>query len=1210
MYERRKRDFVKWLPLLFGLFLMAVSASGCGCDNKSTGEGAENNEVITDGGTDKGNIESEPEFDGTCTKRCDCPQGQECSEGKCVPTTIPVYCCDREGCPTGQSCNDFEDKPSVCAPRDTCKHPCDCKQGLGCVNGFCTATRKPTYCCERAGCKPGETCESIRGGQKTCGDEGATCNTACDCVSGLACINGQCSRSGQPVYCCEDSNCPTGERCQNSKGGFDTCQQQQACKTACDCQTGQACNNGKCESQPIPVYCCGKPDVCPAGQACERADGQRDKCPAEAQCKTPCDCAQGQDCQSGRCVVNPFPVYCCQLAGCPPNAACTNANGNQGTCSSPPCNNDAECGKASCNQTGDRCSQVTPTCQRGICINTVNEGTGVCDPTNGSCRIASECKVDCDCPQGQSCTNGKCTPPNPGAPARYCCIKTGCPAGQACFQPNGSPGVCPKVECRNSQDCGNPTCQNVGNDCVQFKPFCDDAGQCSTTRGAIQNNSQCGADGICGPTQAQCKTACDCNQGQDCQGGRCISTPSPVYCCENAGCPPGVKCIDRTGTTGTCKQVACKTDADCGGSGCRDAGNDCLQENFRCDISTNQCFGAGSLVRNAICDAATKTCKPRTSQCRTNTDCGTPTCRQNGQICQQNIPTCNNGTCIGAGSSTVGTCGPNGTCQNAQFCRTACDCPQGQSCQTSPVGTGVCVASSTPTYCCDKAGCPAGEKCINTQNQGDFCKGSCTSACDCPAGQDCINGACTSTTPAVYCCDNPSQCPSGAACKDKTGALKTCPQVQRKCNSPCDCVQGEACTNGFCAATSSTPVFCCSAPGCTPGATCFDSNNLRGTCPRSCSNNCDCNQGERCVQGTCTAQFGAGYCCSKPGCPANFSCTNTNGTTGRCPVQTCTSACNCNQGEDCRNGQCTRVFPPVYCCANTGCPTGSACINAQGQWSTCGGQPACTSACDCNQGEDCYRGQCIRTSPATYCCEKTGCPAGTACVNSQNVTSVCPGVQCTTSCDCNTGQACVRGRCVSTSPATYCCDKTPCPSGNTCEDKSGNIKTCPGPTCTTACDCNQGEDCRGGQCTRVSPAVYCCSKSPCIAGQACVNTNGSSSTCPVQCQTHCDCNQGQRCVNGTCYNSGSTYCCSKTGCPAGRTCYNQNNTTSTCGTSGSTCRVRCDCNQGEECVNGTCQVSSGVPAFCCDKPGCPPGFSCLNTQGTSGFCPTTPPPTP
>lgn len=1095
MRRQRTRDFLKWLPLLFGLLLMAASAGGCGCDDKSTGENTESTEISTDGGTEKIIKENEPEFDGTCSKRCDCPQGQECSEGKCVSTTTPVYCCDRDGCPVGQACNDHEDKPSVCAARQTCKHSCDCKQGLGCVDGFCTATRNPTYCCERIGCPPGQACESARGGQKTCGDEGAACNTACDCIAGIACTNGQCTRTGQLVYCCEDTNCPTGQRCQNRKGGYDLCQQQQACKTACDCNAGQACNSGKCESQPIPVYCCDKPDACPAGQVCDRSDGQRDKCPSQVQCKSPCDCAQGQDCQNGRCVVNPFPVYCCRLAGCPPNAECANPDGSKGTCSTPSCQGDADCGRPTCAQAGDRCSQVRPTCQRGICTNSVNEGPGVCDPNNGTCRLESQCKVDCDCPQSQACVDGKCEITPPGGHPTYCCIKPGCPTGQSCVQPNGTRGLCPSAKCQIPEDCGPPTCQSLGTDCVQFKPFCDDSGQCGTSRGAVSVNSLCGPDGICGPAPIQCKTPCDCAQGQNCLNNRCITDPSaPMYCCENPGCPPGAKCIDRAGQGSSCKQVSCRSDADCGGTICRNAGNDCIQESFRCDIAQGQCFGSGSVQGNAICDAATNTCKPRTAQCRADSDCGAPSCRQNGQLCQQTIPACSNGTCIGTGSSTVGTCAPDGKCQTATFCRISCDCPQGQSCQASPVGTGVCVQSNPPTYCCDKAGCPAGEKCINTQNQGGLCKGSCLSACDCPAGQDCINGACSSTTPAVYCCDNPSQCPAGAACRDKAGTLKTCPQVQRKCNSPCDCVQGEACAGGFCA-TTTKPVYCCTAAGCPAGSECFDKNNLRGTCPRPCTTNCDCNQGERCVQGACTAQFGVGYCCSKPGCPANQVCYNTNGSSGRCPVASCTSACNCTQGDDCRNGTCTRVFPPVYCCSNTNCPTGSACINTSGQWSTCGGQPACTSACDCNQGEDCYRGQCIRTSPATYCCEKTGCPSGTACFDSKGQSGVCPGVQCTTACDCNVGQACLRGRCVSTSPATYCCDKTPCPSGNTCEDKLGNFKTCPGKTCKNACDCNQGEDCRGSVCLRVSPAVFCCSKPGCAPNQTCINVDGTSGRC-------------------------------------------------------------------------------------------------------------------
>ena len=179
------------------------------------------------------------------------------------------------------------------------------------------------------------------------------------------------------------------------------------------------------------------------------------------------------------------------------------------------------------------------------------------------------------------------------------------------------------------------------------------------------------------------------------------------------------------------------------------------------------------------------------------------------------------------------------------------------------------------------------------------------------------------------------------------------------------------------------------------------------------------------------------------------------------------------------------------------------------------------------------------------------------------------------------------------------------------KDKNGKMSTCPGKACKSPCDCTQGEDCRNGNCVRVSPAIYCCTKSGCRAGQACVNANGTKSTCAVECKTHCDCKQqGQPCSNGTCYPVSSYYyCCTKAGCPTGQACYTPQGQRSQCSGSSTTCKVRCECNQGQDCINGQC-VRTPTPAYCCDRTGCPAGYICKDKSDTLGFCPNTPPPPP
>ncbi|TNE52155.1 MAG: hypothetical protein EP343_01790 [Deltaproteobacteria bacterium] len=1263
----------KWYLLALCSLFVIAGAVGCDCGSKPPVNNVDG-VVIKDGGgeavTDAAPTEGSTEQDATCARRCDCPQGQECSAGQCVVPTTPVYCCDRENCPQGVACESNAGQAGVCGLRDQCKQTCDCDQGLACIDGYCTRTNTPVYCCEKSGCVPGQACDSRSGGAGTCGGEGSACVSACDCVSGLACTNGQCTKSSTPVYCCDRQDCPSGQTCETTSGAKGVCGQNLECRSACDCPTGEACSNSKCRKTDLPIYCCDKPESCPAGQACDTKDGQRDKCPVSPGCQQNCDCPQGQFCNNGRCVTGGTQVYCCSKPGCPARAACYNADGSIGNCPGENCTNDASCGKASCVQQGNQCTQTVPRCRDdGSCANEVTSNPGTCDPGVGLCKFAPpQCKTACDCPQTQGCVQGQC---QKTIRPVYCCEKQGCPDKEICFKSDGTTGFCPtQPQCKSDVDCGSNTCQQSGNNCINVLPTCGPNGVCTRTSQTVANaDCKQGSTGrpACVPrTTPECKTDADCpaatcsQSGNNCipstygcVAGKCVPAPGRVV--QNADCRKtssgAAQCVPRP--------PQCTIGADCGKVACKDSGTTCFQSEPRC--SNGQCTTVSSTINNAKCDSAAGKCIQAPIQCktpcdcsqglncvnnqcvksttpvyccsnagcpsgqacvnsngtrgqcaspgcRTDADCGTTSCTQSGTSCVSNVPKCLNGACTTSSVTSTGYCNGGRTCVSVNFCKTNCDCPQGQACRQSvPLpgvpNQGICAGSNPPTYCCDKASCPARQACTDKNGQAGFCPATCKSPCDCNAGEDCVSNKCVTGTKPVFCCDDAQKCPSGAACRDKNNVAGTCKATPRTCKTVCDCVQGEACTNGVCAATTN-PVYCCDNAGCPAGKACQDKNGLTGVCRQPCTEVCDCPQGQRCLQGFCTAGSGTQYCCDKAGCPSNNFCYKKGGGTARCPAQKCTSPCDCTQGQDCRNGQCTNTFPQTYCCSNAGCPTGQACKDTSNKWGTCSGQPACTSPCDCPQGRDCFRGQCIQVSPAVYCCDNVGCPSGQICYNKSNQQSVCAGSTCTTSCDCPTqGQSCVRGRCVYSNPRIYCCSKSNCPSGNTCEDTNGKLGTCPGNACKTACDCNQGEDCRNGNCVRVSPPVYCCSKSNCRAGQACVKTDGTASTCPVQCKTRCDCPQGQDCLSGNCYTRAGAYCCSKAGCPSGQACLTTSGQQSRCGGStGTSCKVRCDCPQGQECTNGTC-VTSPFPVYCCDKTGCPSRFTCQDKTGKTGFCP-------
>jgi hypothetical protein len=80
------------------------------------------------------------------------------------------------------------------------------------------------------------------------------------------------------------------------------------------------------------------------------------------------------------------------------------------------------------------------------------------------------------------------------------------------------------------------------------------------------------------------------------------------------------------------------------------------------------------------------------------------------------------------------------------------------------------------------------------------------------------------------------------------------------------------------------------------------------------------------------------------------------------------------------------VSPPVYCCSKSGCRNGQACVNTNGTSGTC--KPECKVRCDCPQGQDCFSGNCFARAGA-YCCDKAGCPKGQACQSKTGSNSVC-----------------------------------------------------------------------------------------------------------------------------------------------------------------------------------------------------------------------------
>lgn len=126
---------------------------------------------------------------------------------------------------------------------------------------------------------------------------------------------------------------------------------------------------------------------------------------------------------------------------------------------------------------------------------------------------------------------------------------------------------------------------------------------------------------------------------------------------------------------------------------------------------------------SGLCTATASTCDPATGACQSSGTGVKRSCTQNGTTCVQNTPGCTstnrcalqqrsvaNATC----NQSTGLCTPN-----TNQCTVDCDCNQGFLC-----AQGQCIAGFVPTYCCDKSGCPANQRCTDSNGNPGYCPGT------------------------------------------------------------------------------------------------------------------------------------------------------------------------------------------------------------------------------------------------------------------------------------------------------------------------------------------------------------------------------------------------------------------------------------------------------------------------------------------------------
>ncbi len=417
-------------------------------------------------------------------------------------------CSADSDCAAGELCWD-----GICVAR--CAANADCAAGQVCVNGICQVACIPEseICDGRDNDCDGQVDEGfdLMSDPNNCGGCGMVC------AAGEACENGMCTGE-----CQSDSDCPGGI-CDGGR-----------CVYTCPDQDGDGYGEGYCGDcdDADPTIHPGAPEVC--DDIDNDCDGQVDE-GCQIYCRSDAECAAGQICYNGVCVL--------------------------------PCSSDSDCAAGELCENGlcvSGCSPMQEICD-GIdndCDGQIDEGFNFAsDPQNcGGCGMvcaAGESCLDGVCTGGQACSDDRdCDDGNPGT-SDYCvagiCVHqnqcstdSDCPAGMMCVE-----GACTYDPCPDMDGDGYTTCD----------ADCDDA-DAAVFPGASEACD--GRDNDCdGQVDEGCEQSCqsnsDCAAGQVCCAGLCADIGSDPANCGGCGmsCAAGEACYD-----GVC-YAACTTDADC-----------------------------------------------------------------------------------------------------------------------------------------------------------------------------------------------------------------------------------------------------------------------------------------------------------------------------------------------------------------------------------------------------------------------------------------------------------------------------------------------------------------------------------------------------------------------------------------------------------------------------------------------------------------------
>lgn len=297
-----------------------------------------------------------------------------------------------------------------------------------------------------------------------------------------------------------------------------------------------------------------------------------------------------------------------------------------------------------------------------------------------------------------------------------------------------------------------------------------------------------------------CTVHCDCPQGEFCYYGQCLRDPeTPVYCCTNPGCMPGMWCFNPDGSKGVCSEspdYTCETACDCGPAyACLEVpgvGKTCVKDVL-------DPWNPGGSMWMEVPEGVPTYC------------CTNPLCHagyvaygdDSGFLCYDPSNDTVRDYCGGKECFYGGDCDPGESCLDNRrgstaIMGTSCSL-EGGYCTSNAVAESIYGASPYDLIPACSGGCFSGQRCeIGWQSGGIYAVqrvtgicGSCgNGACEkwestvtCPADCTCGDGVCSGTEILSGGC--PADC---GICGD---TICTFPETPKNCPSDCQVTFGD-----------------------------------------------------------------------------------------------------------------------------------------------------------------------------------------------------------------------------------------------------------------------------------------------------------------------------------------------------------------------------------------------------------------------------------